>query len=76
MLHVIDFTEPSAPTVALSRFEADVDFAAIAVCKDKIFVSARNTVDPSKGQFRVYSSFSDGFNILAKIEGLHMLQYK
>ncbi|RUS71253.1 hypothetical protein EGW08_020988 [Elysia chlorotica] len=68
MLHVINVEEPSQPKIVLSRFEANMDFAAVSQCKNLVFVTARNTAEPEKGELRVYSDYSQGFNLLATIQ--------
>ncbi|GFO45182.1 mesenchyme-specific cell surface glycoprotein [Plakobranchus ocellatus] len=68
MLHVISVAEPAEPEVKLSKFESDMEFAGIAGCNDLVFVTVRNMVDRGKGQFRVYSGYVQGFQLLAKHE--------
>ncbi|GFO29027.1 mesenchyme-specific cell surface glycoprotein [Plakobranchus ocellatus] len=68
MLHVINVAEPAEPEVELSKFESEMEFAGIAECNDLVFVTVRNMADRGKGQFRVYSGYVQGFQLLAKHE--------
>ncbi|GFN94361.1 hypothetical protein PoB_002086700 [Plakobranchus ocellatus] len=67
MLHVVIIVaEPAEREVELSKFESDMEFAG----NNLMFVTVRNMADRGKGQFRIYSGYVQGFQLLAQYEGL------